>query len=214
MHTDELKQYLKGIIPSRDEQILELENYAGVHDVPIMDLIGMETLLSILQIHKPKKILEIGAAIGYSAIRMAIANPEAEIITIERDEIRYNEAIHNIEKFGLQNRITVIFGDALESMDKVNGHAPFDAIFIDAAKGKYQEFFEIFSEMLKPGGIILTDNVLFKGLVAKTDEEIEPKRIKKLVQKIRAFNAFIMEHPDYSTAILPVGDGIAISLKK
>jgi predicted O-methyltransferase YrrM len=214
MHSDELKQYLTGIIPSRDEEILKIENYAKEHQVPIMDLIGMETLLSILRINKPKRILEIGAAIGYSAIRMAISNPETEIITIEKDPLRFDEAIHNVKKLELQNKVKVILGDALEIGEVIQGYAPYDVIFIDAAKGKYQAFFELFSTMLKPGGIILSDNVLFKGLVAKPDESLETKRVKKLVQKIRDYNTFLMDHPEYITTILPVGDGIAISIKK
>ncbi|HHV7525949.1 TPA: O-methyltransferase, partial [Burkholderia orbicola] len=106
----------------------------------------------LLSFKNPKKILEIGTAIGYSAIRMALALPEAEIFTIERDEDRYREALKNIRSFQLENRIHVFFGDALSESDPVQSMAPYDALFIDAAKGQYQKFFSIYEKMLADDG--------------------------------------------------------------
>ncbi|MEK4270163.1 MULTISPECIES: O-methyltransferase [Bacillus] len=211
---EELTGYLERLQKPRPEEIMKLEAYAEAHGVPIMEPTGIEALLQLLSLKNPKKILEIGTAIGYSAIRMALKLPEAEIFTIERDENRYHEAIQNIQSFQLENRIHVFFGDALEASAAVQSMAPYDALFIDAAKGQYQKLFSLYEQMLADDGIIFTDNVLFKGLVAGDHSQIESKRIKKLVSKIDDYNHWLMEHPDYETTILPVGDGLAVSKKE
>jgi predicted O-methyltransferase YrrM len=209
---EELQTYIENKIQTRNELLQEMEIYAKEEKVPIMELIGIETLLQILRIQNPNIILEVGAAIGYSALRMSFALPQAKIITIERDEERAIKAESYIHRAGKEKEILLIQGDALEVEDKIKENGPFDAIFIDAAKGQYQRFFEIYSPFLSENGIIITDNILFKGLVCQ--EQIENKRIRQLVKKIDAFNDWLMKHPDYDTAILPVGDGIAISKKR
>jgi predicted O-methyltransferase YrrM len=209
---EKLHSYIESLIPSRNDLLLEMESYAKQHNVPIMELDGMEAMLQILKIQKPKKILEIGTAIGYSALRMAFVLPKTRIITIERDEERFKLAEEFIQRSGVDGRISLIKGDALELEADIHLHAPYDAIFIDAAKGQYKKFFEIYSKYLQEDGIILTDNVLFKGLVC--EKEIESKRTRNLVKKIDEFNHWLMNHPQYSTIILPVGDGVAISLKR
>ncbi|WP_062198803.1 O-methyltransferase [Massilibacterium senegalense] len=214
MIPNELITYLESLIPTRNEQLLEMEEYARVHHVPIMELVGVETLLQILRIHQPKKILEIGTAIGYSAIRMVQTLEETTIYTIERDEKRYEEAIANIQKANLSDRIIVIKGDALDVFEQIQSYGPFDFLFIDAAKGQYQKFFELYGTLVTEKGIILSDNVLFRGLVAKEADDIESKRLRTLAKKIKKYNEWLMKHPLYRTTILPVGDGIAISIKK
>ncbi|WP_404428799.1 O-methyltransferase [Sutcliffiella horikoshii] len=206
--------YLNTLTPQRNELVSKMEKLAEKENVPIMDLVGMETLLQLLRLSTPKRILEIGAAIGYSAIRMAQALPEVTIVTIERDEHRYFQAKAHIEQAGLQDRIQLILGDALEVSDQVEKEAPFDFIFVDAAKGQYERFFTMYETLLNEAGIIITDNVLFRGMVAEDHDSIEPKRIRNLVKKIDRYNRWLMEHPDYITTILPVGDGIAISKKR
>lgn len=206
-----IDNYLNSLIPARQGLFEEMERYAAEFKVPIMEPEGIEALLQILRLSRPKAILEVGTAIGYSALRMAEAHPHAKIVTLERDEDRIAKAKEFIEKAGKKEQITLLEGDALEAASLVKEHGPFDAIFIDAAKGQYQRFFELYREFLQNGGIIVTDNVLFKGLVAKEDNVIEPKRIRNLVRKIRDFNAWLMSHPDYHTVILPIGDGVAIS---
>lgn len=206
--------YLNILTPPRNELVSNMEQLAEKENVPIMDLVGMETLLQLLRLSMPKRILEIGAAIGYSAIRMAQALPEVSIVTIERDEQRYLQAKAHIGQAGLEDRIELIFGDALEVLDQVEKEAPFDFIFVDAAKGQYERFFTMYETLLNQDGIIITDNVLFRGMVAEDHEALEPKRIRNLVKKIDRYNRWLMEHPAYITTILPVGDGIAISKKR
>jgi predicted O-methyltransferase YrrM len=209
---EKLHSYIEGLIPERNSLFTEMEKYASEHHVPIMELAGIETMLQLLRIHGSKKILEVGTAIGYSALRMAEALPEAEIVTIERDLERIQTAKEFIQRSGKGGQIILIEGDALEVENDVRAYGPFDAIFIDAAKGQYKKFFELYAKYLKADGVIVTDNVLFKGLVA--EEEIDSKRTRNLVKKIDDFNMWLMNHFEFNTVILPVGDGIAISIKK
>lgn len=210
MQYDKIHAYIESLIPERQEFFIQMENYAAEHCVPIMEAPGMEAMLQILRILEPKRILEIGTAIGYSALRMAYALPEAKIVTIERDSERCDIARQYFEQYD-RGQIMLIEGDALETEAEVRDYGPFDAIFIDAAKGQYKRFFTLYSRYLSERGIIITDNVLFKGLVA--EEIIEHKRTKGLVQKIKQYNKWLMSHPDYKSVILPVGDGVAISKK-
>jgi predicted O-methyltransferase YrrM len=206
-------RYLQDLMPKRETVIQEMEDYAREHRVPIMDAVGIEVVLHVLRLIQPTRILEIGTAIGYSAIRMALALPNATIVTVERDQERYENALFYIERTKTAHQIHALFGDALEVSSEVEKYAPFDAIFIDAAKGQYQRFFEMYEPFLAPRGVIITDNVLFKGLVAAGDG-IENKRIRSLVKKIRQYNQWLMQNEAYDTVILPVGDGIAISRKR
>jgi predicted O-methyltransferase YrrM len=209
---EKLHSYIEGLVPDRDSLVLEMENYAKEHHVPIMELAGIEAMLQILRIQSPKRILEIGAAIGYSALRMAQSVKDVKIITIERDPERYQQAEKFLERSEAAEQIILIKGDALEVESQISDLGPFDAIFIDAAKGQYKKFFELYSKYLSDKGIIITDNVLFKGLVCET--EIESKRTRNLVKKIDGFNQWLMSNPLYHTIILPVGDGVAISKKR
>jgi len=209
---EKLHFYIEGLISARIPLFTEMESYAKKHNVPIMELAGIETMLQLLRIHQSKKILEVGTAIGYSALRMANTLSKAQIVTIERDKERLHAAKEFIGRSENGEQITLIEGDALEVEDLVQGQAPFDAIFIDAAKGQYKKFFEIYEKYLSHDGMIITDNVLFKGLVA--EQEIESKRTRNLVKKIDEFNHWLMNHPDYNTVILPVGDGVAISKRR
>ncbi|MCY8959484.1 O-methyltransferase [Bacillus atrophaeus] len=211
---EQINDYIEALLKPQPDKVRKLETYADEHHVPIMEQAGMEVLLQILSVKQAKKILEIGTAIGYSAIRMALELPEAEIYTIERHEKRHEEALNNVRDFQLEDRIHLFYGDALELADEVRPAAPYDVIFIDAAKGQYKNFFYLYEPMLAPDGVIITDNVLFKGLVAEDYSKIEPKRRRQLISKIDHYNQWLMDHPDYQTAIIPVGDGLAISKKK
>ncbi|WP_147532443.1 O-methyltransferase [Bacillus marasmi] len=212
MDNQKLQLYIEELIPKRTELLTEIEQYAQENEIPIMEIVGIEALLQLLRIQNPQTILEVGTAIGYSSLRMAYALPDAKIITIERDESRLQKAVEYIGKAAKQEQIIIINGDALEVEEQIKPHGPFDVIFIDAAKGQYQRFFDLYSQYLADGGLIITDNVLFKGLVAEA--MIDSRSLRALVRKIRNYNSWLMEHPDYHTVIIPVGDGIAISKKR
>lgn len=209
---DAIDQYLEGLLPERSELFQQLEQFAKENKVPIMEPMGIETLLQLLRIQGPKRILEIGTAIGYSALRMVDAIDDVHVVTLEMDETRAKQAEDNIVQAGMANRITIIKGNALELFGEVKDLGPFDAIFIDAAKGQYTRFFEIYEPLLTNNGCIYSDNVLFKGLVA-LEPTGENKRLENIAKKIRGYNQWLMNNQSYRTVIIPTGDGLAISRK-
>jgi predicted O-methyltransferase YrrM len=211
--SDDVVRYLRQLRPAPDAEIAEMERYAREQRVPIIDPVSMEVLLFVLNLAAPRRILEIGTAIGYSAIRMAKALPDVRIVTIEKDRERYERARFYIEKTNTAGRIEVIFGDALTAAADAAAAAPFDVLFIDAAKGQYERFFTLYEPLLAEGGLVISDNVLFKGLVA-AEEPAGHKRLWNIAQKIRRYNEWLMARSDYDTVIVPVGDGLAISKKR
>ena len=186
----------------------EIEKYAKEKKVPIMMKDGIEYLCKFIKENNIKRILEIGSAIGYSSIKMALVADDITITTIERDIERYNVAVDNIKKFNLDGRINIMFGDALET--EIDGE--FDLIFIDASKGNNIKFFNKYSKCLSSCGIIVTDNLLFHGLV-KDESLIKTKNQRGLVRKIKEFIEFLDNNSDFDTIYLDIGDGIAISKK-
>lgn len=209
---DLVNTYIDSLIPERTPLLMEMEAYAREHKVPIMELAGIETMLQIMRIQNPVRILEIGTAIGYSALRMAEALPQATIVSIELDDERYEQASRNISRSPHESRIVLLKGDALELQLEAEKYGKYDALFIDAAKGQYMKFFNLYSRMLSGQGCVYSDNVLFKGLVA--EETVENKRIRGMVSKIKTYNHWLMAHPEFTTAIIPVGDGLAVSSRK
>ena len=188
------------------EAIKEIEKYAEENNVPIMTPDGIKFLTDYIKKNNINKILEVGAAIGYSSIMMALANPNAEITTIERDEKRYLEAVKNIKKFNLEKRITLIYKDAFE----VEFEEEFDLIFIDAAKAQNTKFFEKFSKNLSSKGTIITDNMNFHGLVEE-QEEIKSRNLRALVRKVKNYHEFLQNNKKFETEFLDIGDGLAVS---
>jgi len=188
---------------------LEMEEYAKNNKVPIMQSDGIEYLCNFIKENNIKRILEIGSAIGYSAIRMASVSDDIFVTTIEKDVLRYNEAVKNIDKYNLGDRIEIIYGDALDvEIDK-----EYDLLFIDASKGNNKNFFLKYSANLSSCGIIVTDNLFFHGLV-QDESKIETKNQRGIVRKIKDFILFLDENQDYVTEYVSVGDGISISRKK
>ena len=190
--------------------IKELKDYAERENVPIMQDDGIDFLTSFIVKKQIKNVLEIGTAIGYSAIMMAISSPNTHITTIERDETRYMEALKNIKKFNLEDRITLIFNDALN----VNLDDEYDLIFIDAAKGKNKDFFEHFENNLTRDGYIITDNMYFHGYVNMNEEDIPSKNIQGIVRKIKDYTYFLENHMIYKTTIYNIGDGVAVTERR
>ena len=151
--------------------INEIKKYASENNIPIMQDEGIEFLTNFIIKKQCKNILEIGTAIGYSAIMMCLTSADVHVTTIERDEVRYMEALKNIKKLNLEDRITLIFNDALN----VKLEDEFDLIFIDAAKGKNQDFFLRFESNLAKEGYIITDNMYFHGYVEMDENELPSK---------------------------------------
>lgn len=189
--------------------IRKIEKYADEKGIPIMEKEGMEFLTEFIKLNNIKNIFEVGSAIGYSAINMALAGKDVTVTTIERDKNRYIEAVKNVKKFGLDERITLILADALE----FHTTEEYDLIFIDAAKSQYVKFFEKFSKNLKPRGYVITDNINFHGLV-DTDKSKMSRNLRQLVTKLERYIDFLKENKAFKTRFFEVGDGLAISRKR
>ena len=184
--------------------------------VPIIKDEGLDLLLSIINLKKPLKILEVGTAVGFSSIMMAL-NSNALIDTIERNKLMYQKATENVSMLGLNDRINLHYGDAV-SFDITNLENDYDIIFIDAAKAQNQVFFEKYCPLLKDDGVIVTDNILFHGYVERfynndPMEEVS-KDLRALARKIDRFNQWLKNNPNYESHFLDIGDGIVISTKK
>ena len=192
-----------------DNLIKDMESYAEEKNIPIMQKKGIDFLCKIIAKSDIENILEIGTAIGYSAIKMALVDDNITVTSIERDQDRYIEALKNIKKAKLDKRIEVIYGDALDIKLKDK----YDLIFIDAAKGQYIKFFEKFKKNLNKGGVIISDNLSFHGLVEQK-ERIESRNLRQLVGKIRKYVDFLKDNKEFKTKFYKVGDGIAVSIKK
>lgn len=189
--------------------IRKMEKYADLKGIPIMEKEGINFLTEFIKLNKVKNILEIGTAIGYSAINMALASEDVTVTSVERDNERYIEAVKNVKKFGLDDRITLVLCDALD----FNLEDKFDLIFIDAAKSQYIKFFEKFSPNLTQKGFIVTDNINFHGLT-NSDKTKMSRNLRQLITKLEKYIVFLKDNKDFKTRFFEVGDGIAISRRR
>ncbi len=192
------------------EKILEMERYAKDYNVPIIEKESIAFIMKFIKENNVKDILEIGSAIGYSAILMASVSDKVTVTTIERDDTRYMECLKNVKKCGLEKRINVVCQDALEM--NLSG-VSYDLIFIDAAKGQYTKFFEKYKYFLKPGGVIITDNLKFHGHVGNRNN-IASRNLKQLVGKIENYIDFLKNNDEFETKFYDVGDGLSVSMRK
>ena len=190
--------------------IKELKENALFNKIPIMQDEGIDYLTTYIIKNGVERVLEIGTAVGYSSIMMCLVCPKVSVVTIERDEERYMEALKNIKEFNLEDRITPIFKDALD----VKLKDKFDLIFLDGAKGQNINFFEHFENNLEKDGTFITDNINFHGYVDKKEEDIKSKNLRGLVKKIKAYKEYLLNNPSYDTIFLNLGDGIAVTQRK
>lgn len=193
------------------EKILEMEDYAQEKNVPIIEKKSIAFIMKYIKEHNVKNVLEIGAAIGYSAILMASSSEDVLVTTIERDEERYMECLKNVKAVGLDKKINVVFQDALEV--NLSEDLKYDLIFIDAAKGQYERYFEKYKYFLKENGTIITDNLKFHGYVGKS-AKIESKNLKSLVEKIENYIDFLKNNEEFDTTFYDIGDGLSVSTWK
>ncbi|PNZ11242.1 methyltransferase [Staphylococcus coagulans] len=195
-----------------DSPIDALRSIAEKNKVPIIDQLSLDLIKQLIRIHNSKQILEIGSAIGYSAMQFASVNSDIQVTTIERNEAMIQEAKANIENLGYQSQIQLIEADAADALELVNDRI-YDMIFIDAAKAQSQRFFELYSPLLREKGVIITDNVLYHGFVANIDV-VKSRNVKQMVKKVQKYNAWLSQREDYSTNFVHMDDGLAISIKE
>ncbi len=193
------------------ETILAMEKYAIENNVPIIEKKSIAFIMKYIKEHEIKNILEIGSAIGYSAILMASSSQSAMVTTIERDENRYMECLKNVKKCGMEKKINVVYQDALEL--NLSEDLKYDLIFIDAAKGQYTKFFEKYKNFLNPNGTIITDNLKFHGYVGQSSK-LDKGNLKSLVEKIEGYIEFLKNNPEFDTKFYDIGDGLSVSTWK
>ena len=192
------------------KNIIEIKKEALADNVPIMQDETMDFITDYIEKKKVRTILEIGTAVGYSAIMMASSNPLVSVVSIEKDRDRYIKAVKNVKKVNLENRITLIFNDALD----VKLDEKFDLIIIDAAKSKNLDFFSHFEKNLEVNGSVITDNINFHGYVDKDLSEIPSRNIRGLVKKIRNYVDFLQNNVKYKTKFYDLGDGISVTERR
>ncbi|MEW8973206.1 MAG: O-methyltransferase [Tissierellaceae bacterium] len=208
---DYILDYIRGILPERDSYLKEMEKYAIENHVPIIEPEVAQLLRVLLKMKRPKDILEVGTAIGYSALVMCDAQlGDCRITTIERRDDMIELAEEFILKSPYRSNINIIKGEAEDILSEIEGM--YDLIFIDAAKGQYLEFFNRCMDLLRPGGFIVSDNVLFKGMVAT--DELVIRRKKTIVKRLRQFLKYINELDGYTSSVIPIGDGVALTYKE
>ena len=208
---DYMEQYLRKLIPSNTVILEDLENFALENRVPIVQKETAKFLELMVTMNRPSKILELGTAIGYSSILMNQAMGGCcEITTIERDEKMIEIATANIEKYGLQNKITILQGDCLEVLENLKGN--YDMIFIDAGKGHYNHFLPHCLRLLKKQGVLIADNVLFRGMVAS--EELATRRKVTIIKRMKSYLELVSSNDELITSVIPMGDGISVTVRK
>ena len=211
MDTILLTDYLKTFVPKRDVLLKQMEQEGLEDRIPIADPQTAGLLYLLAKIHNSKRVLEIGTATGYSTIWLARAvAPNGRVTTIEINHLRHRRAREYFQRAGLDGNITAYLGDALNILPQLSGE--YDFIFMDAAKGQYISFFEYAYNLLAPGGILVADNVLFKGMVAPGTKY--PRRKRTLLVRLRQFLRMLNNHPNIVTSVLPLGDGVALCFKE
>ena len=214
----EQERYLERLQPPRDPLLGEMEAHAAEHDVPISDP-EVGRLLELLAAAvagpgagprspggAPPRILEVGTAIGYGALLLARAAPEARVVTIDRDPEMLERARSYLERAGVAERVELVEGEALEALERVEG--PFALAYVDAEKVHYRRYLDRILPKLAVGGMVAFDNLLWKGRVAEPSEDEE-----EVARALRAFNGYLMIHPQLRAQVLAIGDGFGIATK-
>lgn len=206
-----LQFFLKSLLPERDDLLLTIEKYAIEHHISIVEPEVGQLLSILVNLTKPKKVLEVGTAIGYSTIWMARGlEPEGQITTIELLPKRFQMALENFRKAEVIDKINGINGDAKDIVYQLQ--ETYDFIFLDAAKGQYPEFLNLMARLLKPGGLLVADNVLLNGWVI--DLNYPERRKKTMVYRMRNFLEGLKDNPEFVSSVIPLGDGVALIWKK
>lgn len=208
---DYMESYIRDLIPEKQGVLKELKNFAESNYVPIVQKETANLLEFFINLKKPERVLELGTAIGYSAILMAEASSKKAIIdTVERDPNMILMARENVGNYGYDKNINIIEGDCLEVLEKLQNQ--YDIIFMDAGKGHYNHFLPHCLRLLKSDGIIIADNVLFRGMVASKD--LVKRRKITIVKRMKSYLELVSNDETLITSVLPMGDGIALTKRR
>lgn len=214
--TEPVYQYLKQWYQPLHPILEKLRLHCEEQSIPIILRDTEMFMVNLLQLKKPARILEIGTAAGYSSIFFAALLPRCAVTTLERSQASVDIARENIKRVGFSHRIRVICGDARETLPLLTREEgqkqglQFDFIFIDGAKGHYLEFWQSSRPLWERDALILSDNVLYKGITA-SEEYLSCRRDKTIMRRMREFLTYISQIPEVQTCVLPVGDGLAVS---
>lgn len=212
INNERLVSFINSLDKGNDEILTVIENEALEGNVPIIRKETQSLIRTLVELSKPKTILEAGTAVGFSAILMAKSGrPDSHITTIESYEPRIPIAKANFKRAGIEDRVTFLEGDAVKIMGELEG--PFDLIFIDSAKGQYISMLPDAIRLLSSGGVLISDNVLQDGEVLESRYAVT-RRNRTIHSRMRDYLYEITHHDALETAILPVGDGITLSVKK
>jgi len=213
IYRDHIGEYLQKNIKPHDGLLAEMEKFAQAKDsfIPIIDRASAAFLEVAVQLKRPKRVLEIGTAMGYSAILMCRASDSIEILhTIERYEKMVRIAAKYIARAKLEDKIYILKGDAKDILSTLGGK--YDFIFLDGAKGQYPVFLPYLIDLLESGGLLICDDVLYKGMISS--DELFVRRKVTIIKRLKKFMEDLMGDDRLSTAIIPVGDGMTMSVKK
>ena len=202
----EQESYLERILPPRDPLLREMEELAAREDIPISDPEVGRLLGVLARMTGARRILELGTAIGYGAICLARGAPEARVVTIDKDPARLATARGFLERAGVIDRVDLIEGAALDVLPRLQG--PFDLVYVDAVKTEYRRYLDLILPNLRIGGAVGFDNLLWKGRVA-----VPPEEDDREADALRAFNGYLMIHPQLLSVLLPFGDGFGLATK-
>ena len=209
---ERLVTYLHSLEQENSEILEEIEQEALRDSVPIIRKEMQSFLKVLLAIKRPTRILEVGTAVGFSALLMSEYAPEeCTITTIENYEKRIPIARENFKRAGKEQKITLIEGDAMEVLTELSG--PYDFIFMDAAKGQYIAYLPEVLRILEPDGVLVSDNVLQDGNIIESRFAVE-RRDRTIHSRMREYLYTLKRHPDLETSIIPLGDGTAVSVKR
>lgn len=207
-----ITEYLRSHSTHNNEFMHKLERYAAENHVPIIEPESARFLETMCSLLKPKKILEIGCAIGYSAVLMANSSAEDSVITtLEYSPEMVKLAVENIKEAGLSDRISVVEADAKDYVSYIDEDECFDMIFLDGPKAHYYYMLDDCVRLLRKGGLLISDNVLYKGMTADDNHVI--RRKITIVSRLREFIDSLCAHPQLKTSVLPLGDGVTVSVK-
>lgn len=202
----EQERYLERLLPPRDPLLREMEERAAKEDIPISDPEIGRFLGILARAVGARRIVEVGTAIGYGALCMARGAPEARIVTIDTDPERLAAARGYLERAGVADRVELVEGPALEVLARLQ--PPFDLAYVDAVKTEYRRYLDLLVPLVRVGGLIAVDNLLWKGRVADPPEEDDAN-----ADALRAFNGYLMMHPQLQSVVLPFGDGLGVAAK-